>query len=167
VSLVAAYPEQVSGNPFWTSVGQSQTAEKLANRASTISAGRFITGTYLVHGQPTYNRLSELQNEFAADKWGGEGQVALSVASLKDAEEFLGVLPMKFGSPDLNIEPSGYVTFEWYFGPFRSMIVAFRGGGSLGYSVLFGRNRTAFGNEQFYYGQIPLALFRHLFEVAA
>jgi hypothetical protein len=101
VSLVAACPEQVSCNPFWTSVGQSRTAEKLANRASTISAGRFITGTYLVYGQPTYNRLLELQNEFAADNCGGEGEVALSVASLKDAEEFLDVLPMKFGSPDV------------------------------------------------------------------
>ncbi len=167
MSLVAAYPEQVSGNPFWTSVGQSQTAVKLASRASTIFAGRFNTGTYVVQGQPTYDRLLELQNEYAADNWGGEGEIAVSITSLEDAEEFLEVLPTKFRSPDVNVEPSGYVTFEWYFGPFRSMIVAFRGGGSLGYSVLLGRNRTAFGNEQFYHGQIPLALFRHLFEVGA
>jgi hypothetical protein len=166
MSLAATYSDQLPRTPFWPSLGQSPAAKKISDQVARISESWQNTGSAIVFEQPTMERLYQLKKECENSNWGGDNEAPISVASFLDAVDFLNALPPKLPAPEISVEPSGFVSFEWYAAPYKSAIIAFRGGGSIGYSVLLSRDRTAFGNEQFYSGQISLNLFRHIFSVS-
>lgn len=148
--------------PFSTSRGSSAAAVNLANFKSNIANQRRNTGQAQLSELRTLDKISEVENTCSIANWGGEDEEPISPLSLIDARDFLESLPENFRSPDVLPEPSGTIAFEWRYGRYRSLIVSFRGGGSIAFSVLQAPNRTNFGSEQFHQGLIPEIISRTL-----
>lgn len=55
---------------------------------------------------------------------------------------FLRSLPDNFAVPDINTEPSGALTFEWYKGPYKVFVISINGTNTLEFATLSGK-----GNE--------------------
>ena len=95
-----------------------------------------MTGHAQLFEQPTLDRISEIQIEYSVTNWGGEDEQPIAPSSIIDALDFLDSLPVKFRSPDVIPEPAGTLALEWRYGKHRSLIVSFRGGGNISFSVL-------------------------------
>ncbi|HNV88903.1 MAG TPA: hypothetical protein PKL53_08080 [Methylotenera sp.] len=71
----------------------------------------------------------------------GEGE-NISYAAFTEALIFLQNLPANFEIPDIGVEPSGAITFEWYKNPFKVFVISIDGTNSLEFAALAGS-----GNE--------------------
>ncbi len=162
MTVAAISYDTFSSFPFSTSRGSSAAAVYVANFKSVIANQRRNTGQAQLVEQRTLDKISDVENIYSISNWGGEDEEPISALSLIDARDFLESLPANFRSPDVVPEPSGTVAFEWRYGRYRSLIVSFRGGGSIAFSVIQSPNRTNFGNEQFHQGQIPAIVSRTL-----
>lgn len=162
MTIAAVASDSFSTFPFSTSRGSSSAAVSVANFRSVIASRWRRTGRAQLLEQPTLDKISEIQVDYSVVNWGGEDELPISVPSVIDAQDFLGSLPIKFRSADVIPEPTGTLALEWRYGMHRSLIVSFRGGGNIAFSVILAPNRTNFGNEQFHQGVVPSTISRLL-----
>ena len=162
MTVAAILSDSYSTFPFSTSRGSSSAASAVAKFKNAIASKRRMTGYAQLFEQPTLDRISEIQTAYSVVNWGGEYEQPIAPMSIIDALDFLDSLPVKFRSPDVVPEPAGTLALEWRYAMHRSLIVSFRGGGNISFSVLQAPNRTSFGNEQFHHGVVPSTISRLL-----
>lgn len=71
-----------------------------------------------------------------------------------EALGFLKNLPVNFEIPDVGIEPSGAITFEWYKNPFKVFVISLNGTSTLEFAALSGRGNELHGKMNFT-GEMP------------
>ena len=162
MTIAAVANDSFSKFPFSTSRGSSPAAISVAEIRSIVASRWRETGHAQLLEQPTLDKISNMQLDYSMANWGGEDELAISALSVIDAQDFLESLPTKFRSPDVIPEPTGTLALEWRYGKYRSLIVSFRGGGNIAFSVIQAPNRTNFGNEQFHQGVVPSTISRLL-----
>jgi hypothetical protein len=151
--------------PFAISRGVSKTAETLRALSVEIEERKLNTGFAGVTLQRTLNALRELRDSHSQANWGGENELPISDESIAASEKFLTLLPAEFQLPDVIPEPSGNISFEWRYAPFRSAIVSFSGEQRIEYSSVLSRTDAQFGYCTFH-GLVPLEVFRQMRRVS-
>ena len=147
--------------PFAISHGVSETAKTLLALSVEIVERKRNTGLAGVTLQKTLNALREVRDSHKQPNWGGENEAPISDESIAASEKFLNLLPSEFQSPDVIPEPSGSISFEWRYAPFRSAIVSFSGEQRIEYSTVMSRTDAQFGYCTFH-GLVPREVIRQI-----
>ncbi|MDR4504735.1 MAG: hypothetical protein MRK01_08095 [Candidatus Scalindua sp.] len=135
-----------------TSRAISEDADQTKTQLSEISTELHNNITL---GEPIYKNIESLINIFeecSTDNWDGYGAKALTESSLNEALRFIRSLPITMPSPELSIEPSGEIAFEWHIAPRKTFCVSVDDN-LLTYAGIFGSSKTH-GTEYFEY-EIP------------
>lgn len=82
-----------------------------------------------------------------------EGE-SISFEIFSEVLSFLKNLPIDFEVPDIGIEPSGAITFEWYRNPFKVFVISLNGTSTLEFAALSGRGNELHGKMNFT-GEMP------------
>ena len=99
----------------------------------------------LTIGQHYWNALEAIGGtilECLVDNWDGYGAKALNWLSCANAVRFSKMLPPTIPLPEIGIDTSGEITFEWCLGPRQVFIVTMGSNGEIIYAGLFGSNKT-------------------------
>jgi hypothetical protein len=84
--------------------------------------------------------LAALKREFDADNWDGNGAVALSLAALARAEQFLWALPEDVPDPEVAADPDGTILLDWAVGR-RAVSISIGRNNRLAFAWLDGADR--------------------------
>ena len=128
--------EQGLFNPFaGIAIGVSEVAKTISAKFIYINDSKLKTVTgHAKASMPSkaFSALLEILDE-------GEN---VSYAAFTEAIVFLQNLPVNFGLPDIGVEPSGAITFEWYKNPYKVFVISINGTNSIEFAALAGQ-----GNE--------------------
>jgi len=94
------------------------------------------------HYRKALGELAKAVQECSADDWDGYGARAISGTSCDNAVRFSRMLPADVPLPEVDVDPDGEVTFEWYVGPRQVFSVTIGSNDELVYAGLFGSNKT-------------------------
>ena len=97
--------------------------------------------------------LESIWQECNTENWDGFGAAPVNQETLRQAANFLDVLPLGTPAPEVGAEPDGHLTFEWYNSPRRTLSISVSPEGELHYAALLGA-RKIYGTEPFF-GKIP------------
>lgn len=95
-----------------------------------------------------YRALGDAVREGSVANWDGYGARPTDRATFQRALSFLRALPTAIPDPDIGVEPSGQIAFEWYGGPRRVFTISVHADGDLSYAMLVGREKT-YGSAYF------------------
>ena len=111
------------------------------------------------------NDLYTLTGECNVPNWDGQGAVAVSAETYRNAYRFLEALPLGAPTPTLGAEPDGHITLEWHQSRRRTLSVSISPGGDLHYAALRGPSRT-YGTEPFL-GEVPRVILDLIAQMTA
>ena len=135
-------------NPFVSvAMGVSDVAKNLASKFADYYSSRLmtITGSQAASiPSKAFEGLLEILEE-------GE-KIPFEIFS--ESISFLKNLPINFEIPDIGIEPSGAITFEWYKSPFKVFVISINGTNTLEFAALVGRGNEWHGKMN-YAGEMP------------
>lgn len=130
------------------SAGVSDTAGHLASQLKRV----FLDSVRTASGQtvilPTHTALREGYKEAAEQAQHGN-QALPTPAAMREAHEFLAALPQWCAVPAPIIELSGAIAFEWDLGPFRWLVFALKGTGTIEHSAMLGIGNGQWGTRNF------------------
>ena len=109
-----------------------------ANRSAAVSVGR----------EMILLELRAATSERAEPNWDGHGAAPVCIDSYIIARKVIAALPASVPNPNVDIDPDGEVTLEWWEGPRRVFSVAISSEGEMHYAGLFGY-RKVHGTEYF------------------
>lgn len=132
----------------WSTRGHSSSAKYIANQICDSQSLLRQSDFYFSVMKRTLPDLIEVKSTYAEEGWDGYGAHSLSNESYDRAIEFLESLPNSVATPEVDADPDGHVTFEWYKSPYRSLSVSVSPEGDLHYAALIGPNK-ANGKEVF------------------
>lgn len=138
-------------NPFaGIAMGVSDAAKNISAKIVNINSARLqtVTGSQEA-SMPSraFEGLLEILNE-------GE---SISFEIFSEALSFLKNLPSNLKIPDIGIEPSGAITFEWYKEPFKVFVISINGTSKLEFAALAGRGNEWHGKMN-YTGEMPIQI---------
>lgn len=140
--MSAATLPRTAAQAAWTP-GSSDTAKQLRGIFDRV----FSSDTSVVLGE-RYSDLVEAVLEASVPNWDGYGALPTDNVTFQQAVRFLRALPTAIPDPEIGVDPSGQITFEWYRGPRRVFTVSLHADGDLSYAMLVGRERT-YGSAYF------------------
>lgn len=117
--------------------GCSTTAQRLRGMFDDV----LNSETSVVLGE-RYRSLAEAFLEALAGNWDGYGAQPTDHATLAKASALLRALPTGIPDPEIGVDPSGQITFEWYRGPRRVFTMSIHRDGDLSYAMLLGGEKT-------------------------
>lgn len=88
------------------------------------------------------SKLESIQHESAYDDWDGDGSMAVSKQTLAYALHLARLLSLTNPEPDINADPDGHLSFEWYFAPRQVLTASVSPEGKVYFAGLFGTNRN-------------------------
>jgi hypothetical protein len=98
-----------------------------------------------------YRSLTEAFHDASAGNWDGYGAQPTDHATFAKASALLRALPTGIPDPEIGVDPSGQITFEWYRGPRRIFTMSIHRDGELSYAMLLGGEKihgsAYFGEE--------------------
>jgi hypothetical protein len=104
--------------------------------------------------------LYNLWEECVAENWDGYGAQPIDRDSFREAERFIRALPTTVFEPEVDVDPDGEISLEWYLEPRKVFSVSIGRRNEITYAGLFGINKT-YGREYFD-DEIPKAVFDNL-----
>jgi len=113
--------------------------------------GRLREGFYL---------LQEVAEEYNELNWDGYGALSVSENSLENAKNLVRILPTDIPLPEIEVDPDGEVSFDWYNDADDVFSVSIGETGKLAFAGMFGRNEVH-GVEHFY-NEMPGAILFYL-----
>lgn len=136
----------------WLDIGQGGEAEKLRRLEPFSEHSILLDQRYLA--------LTEAYLEALEDNWDGYGAIAPTKETYDVACSFLNYLPSSVPDPDVEIDPDGEVSFDWYIRPRMTFSVSVGPTGRLSYAGLYGRS-TTYGTESIIEG-LPAAILGNI-----
>ena len=128
-------------------MGVSDAAKNISAKIVNINSARLqtVTGSQEA-SMPSraFEGLLEILNE----------DESISFEIFSEALSFLKNLPSNLEIPDIGIEPSGAITFEWYKEPFKVFVISINGTSTLEFAALAGRGNEWHGKMN-YAGEMP------------
>jgi hypothetical protein len=123
--------------------GSSVTAQRLRDMFDDVLSSE----TSVVLGE-RYRALTEAFHEASVGNWDGYGALPADDVTFAKALAVLRALPTGIPDPDIGVDPSGHISFEWYLGPRRVFTMSVDRDGDLSYAVLVGGEK-AHGSAHF------------------
>jgi hypothetical protein len=74
--------------------------------------------------QPLLDQVYELAMDCCQDNWDGECARRISPEAVQAARRFIHALPGAYPPPQVLADPDGWLAFEWYAAPGRSLFVS-------------------------------------------
>jgi len=149
------------GGQSYTARGESEHALVLEERYREAHLGHFLRSISL--GEPYWaarSALREVSQECSSDNWDGYGARAVLPRAAYHARRFLEMLSPGFPLPEVNADPDGEISFEWYDAPRRVFSISIGSSSRVSYAGDFGR-RSVHGTE--YLGdELPTAIVTNL-----
>jgi hypothetical protein len=145
----------------YVSGGASETAGRLAMTLIQAWQDLAKSATGDSRLRELISRVFEIRDSCSTQDWDGEGATAIPSAAAIEIDRFLRGLPSTIPAPEIDPAPNGSITMEWYFGQNRSLVLAFRGNGSIIYSGLFGAGNEEYG-RWIYVDQYPPDFIKNL-----
>lgn len=124
------------------------TAVSAASRALDQLYGSVLKHISIpaVQSEPLHDLLAsldELYDRCSQSGWDGYDAVPITEGAYGEARELIALLPTLRPTPDITPEPSGHVSFEWYRGPRKVLVVSVNGTRVLTYAGLFGAGKVS------------------------
>jgi hypothetical protein len=130
-------------NPFvGVAIGVSDVARSITSKIADYNSSKLKTVTGSQEASipsQAFEGLLDILDE-------GE---CISYEIFSEAVGFLKHLPASFDVPDIGIEPSGAITFEWYKNPFKVFVISLNGTSTLEFAALSGRGNELHGKMNF------------------
>jgi len=104
--------------------------------------------------------LSEVYKECSHTDWNGYGAEAITSDTYKEARTLIYALPFLMPMPDIVVEPTGDIGFEWRKGKEHVFVASVGGKHQMTYAGLFGGN-SVHGSEYFERG-LPSVIVQHI-----
>jgi len=104
--------------------------------------------------------LEEVDEEYSEPNWDGYDALPVNGNSLLRAYEFLQVLPLSLPLPDIEVDPDGEVSFDWYNDSGGVFSVSIGETGRLAFAGLFGRSEVH--GVEYFYDEIPTPILVYL-----
>jgi len=104
--------------------------------------------------------LFNLLEECISENWDGYGALPINLDSVEEAERFIRALPRTVPEPEVDVDPDGEISLEWYLEPRKVFSVSIGKRNEITYAGLYGINKT-YGREYFD-NEIPKAVFDNL-----
>lgn len=158
--------QKLGSSPASISAGVSDTAAHLASQMKRVFMDSVRTASGQTVVLPTHTALREGYKE-AAEQAAHGNQALPAPAAMREAHEFLAALPQWCAVPVPIIEPSGAIAFEWDLGPFRWLVFALKGTGTIEHSAMLGIGNEQWGTRNFAgtLGKHELALLTELMQM--
>ena len=112
------------------SIKKSQAHLQLSNALGLVSSGIF-------------QKLNEVIRECSSEGWDGEQAKPISIDVVRNACHFLALLPLGTKPPDIDSEPDGAITLEWYHSPEKVLSVSIDSDNRLSYATLIGTSQRS------------------------
>lgn len=92
------------------------------------------------------DQILDLWSECQREDWNSEGALPIKKESIQQAIEFLPSLPDGIVEPEVSVDPSGYVLFDWQ-GDRNEMLSLSFDGDRISYAMRLGRGQKLHGTE--------------------
>jgi hypothetical protein len=113
-----------------------------------------------------YDSIQRVLSEHREPNWDGYGAVPVSEIAAAHALRFLKLLPTGTRPPDVNVDPDGEISLEWFRDRHCVFSVSVSARGELNYAGLFGVNPTH-GRESHFEDELPFYIRAGLSRVGA
>ena len=153
---------------FLPSSGSGISVEGLKVRRQSIDIWKQLRESFELSSRDTLigAKLEHAQAQAALPNWDGYGAAPVNAMSIEYAKRFLLLLPPASPMPEVEVDPDGEISFDW-FGPNKSeLTISFSPLGMISYSVLFGEVGYDHGQKLFE-DEIPKDLIQKIKEVCS
>ena len=157
---------EVAPNPFRSFLGffrgTGMSKEAIAVQAHVKDAITHLSNNQSIGArlQEGYRLLEEVAEEHDEPNWDGYGALPINIASLRKAYEFIQILPLSLPLPDIEVDPDGEVSFDWYDDSGGVFSVSLGESGRLTFAGAFGR-KEVHGVDHFD-DEIPMPILIYL-----
>lgn len=145
-----------------TAIGVSAAARALHQVRLDAAEREQATATF--SNFPLHDQLIDVYKECHADGWDGQGSVQVQTRTLMQAKSLVELLPRQYRTPDINGDPDGHVSLEWYVNTRRLLNVSLSPSGTLHWAALVGSEDPR-GSCHFYGDEAPATLLYWLSRV--
>jgi hypothetical protein len=104
--------------------------------------------------------LIEIYRKCSEPDWDGYKAKTVSQDSFKEALKFSQLIPSYVTRPDIMVEPSGEIAFEWYKNKRMIFVIGFNGKNMISYAGIFGSNKTH--GTEYFSDTIPSVILENL-----
>ena len=131
---VIAMPRNISGYAGDTADYVQKTKERAdESLQKSIALGLKASGVF--------QKLDDVFAECSDPGWDGENAQPIPHEVLRNAWLFLEALPLGIEPPDIDAEPDGAITFEWYRSPRKVLSVSINPDDQLYYAALLAASK--------------------------
>jgi len=113
-----------------------------------------------ISANKSLQELYDLLEECVSENWDGYGAQPIDPNSFNEAERFILSLPTTVRAPEVDVDPDGEISLEWYLEPRKVFSVSIGKRNEITYAGLYGLNKT-YGREYFD-DEIPKAVFDNI-----
>ncbi len=147
-------------NPFFRTGDRGVSADAQALNALVENLLEDCSPSVIIGEGEVLQELFKLWEECSVENWDGFGAQPINLESFSEAERFIQALPTLVPKPELNLDPDGEISFEWYIEPRKVFSVSIGKRNEITFAGLFGPNKT-YGRE--YFGdEIPKTVFDNI-----
>lgn len=91
--------------------------------------------------------LDKIIGECSDTDWNGTDALPIPVEAADQAEQIIAQIPIKYPIPEINAEPTGDISLEFFVDPYCVLLLSIPGDGFLYFSGLFGYKNTDHGSK--------------------
>lgn len=163
LNMWTASPES-SGTNFGSTQVASKSASRIGNYLLDIATQPSRSVLASRRFDAVFEQIMVAYAESSESNWGGYNELPIRAESIRDACQFLFLLPAHLQNFDVFGEPDGALAVEWRNSAFESIILSFQGGGIVHFSNLRGPTSHLSGSFRLQ-GTIPIHVVRLIKEV--
>lgn len=107
-----------------------------------------------------FERLQEAADKACESNWDGYGALPVNEISLYQAHEFLNILPLEISLPEVEVDPDGEVSFDWYNEADEVFSISIGKTGRLSFAGLFSSGEVH--GAEYFIDEIPQPIVAYL-----
>jgi hypothetical protein len=131
---------------YTNSRGFSEYAIILSDQSDKVEQSLASTNTFGRHLSQILEALLGVRMEYIKDNWDGYGAKSISGDSFSSAFHVALSIPTSIPIPEVDVMPSGHVSFTWDNGKRRVFSIIFSDESEISYAGIFGSNK-AYGTD--------------------
>jgi len=108
----------------------------------------------------TLSALNEIYLQYSQEDWDGYGAAAISPGAYEEAKKLIRLIPPSIGMPDILVEPTGEIAFEWWKAAGQVFVLSVGGKHRISYAGILSGDKA---HGTVYFGDtFPSIVYDHL-----